>query len=322
MAQIRITRNIQFGESLINSQGERVNGLRLNGSFAINEFENEQYIYYDEDNDAWYLDTAGTGGSGGGGSELFLGDLLDVDLTGLQDSDVICFDQGSSTWVACDLISLIDANADCCTQNANDITVLQNDVSVLQGQVGGGGGGGGGLQFAVIDQGGATANNYSLTQASGLNELTARPNVTYYVQDLGNSVLAPFFLLPSNGSQNGGNPPVPGDRIRLQFGSGFTWVNQTNKNLRIGAQTGAVVGVWQHESIMHPQGQGYIETTDPQVAGQAYLRFDGIINAGLLTFAGFYIEFMCVEILGKVKWLVTSHSWHDPTGFAIAIDLS
>ena len=322
MAIIRLTRNVKFDETLINSQGERVNQIRLNGSFAINEFENESLIYYDRDNEAWYLDTSGSGGggSGGGGSEIALGDLIDVDLTNLADSDVICYDQPSNTWVACDFLSLIDANADCCAQNAGDITVLQNDVAVLQGQVGGGGGPGG-LQFAVIDQGGATGNNFNLTQASGLNELAARPNVTYYVQDLGNSVLAPFFLLPSDGTQNGGNPPIPGDKVRLQFGSGFTWVNQTNKNLRIGGQSGAIVGMWQNEFVFHAQGQGYLETTDPQVAGQAYIEFDGTLNSGATTFAGFYIEFQCVEVLGKVKWLVTTHSWLDNSGL-IVIGLS
>ena len=55
MALIRITRNLQLNQPLLNNKGERIDKLRLDGSFAFTEKDNEQYISFDRDADKWYI---------------------------------------------------------------------------------------------------------------------------------------------------------------------------------------------------------------------------------------------------------------------------
>ena len=59
MALIRITRDLQLTNPLFNIKGERIDKIRLDGSFAFNEYDNEQYLSFDRENSKWYfnLDT-------------------------------------------------------------------------------------------------------------------------------------------------------------------------------------------------------------------------------------------------------------------------
>ncbi len=177
--------------------------------------------------------------------------------------------------------------------------------------VSGGGGGGGGTPtptpttnpFAVIDQPFSSGGSgYNIIQGSTFSpDTNARPNSTYYIKDLGSATTA-IFLLPSDGSNNGGAAPIVGDRIRLQVGVGFSWAGNFNKRLRVGTQTGATVCLFQPYVP-----NGYIENTTGN-----YLEW----KSDSVPLAGLYIEFMCIEDT-PIKWVVTTHSWQDNSGIVV-----
>lgn len=56
MAQLELNRILKLREPLINSRGERVDKIKLDGSFILNEFRNSKYIYFDRATDSWQLD--------------------------------------------------------------------------------------------------------------------------------------------------------------------------------------------------------------------------------------------------------------------------
>lgn len=155
--------------------------------------------------------------------------------------------------------------------------------------------------FAVIDQPFSSGGSgYNLIQGSTFApDTNARPNTTYYIKDLGSATTG-IFLLPSDGSNNGGAVPVVGDRVRLQVGVGFSWAGNFNKRLRVGTQSGATVCLFQPFV-----SNGYIENTPSTNFLEWY--------SSVVPLSGLYIEFMCIED-APIKWVVTTHSWQDNSG--------
>jgi len=55
MARIKLTKTPFFKERLINIQGQNVQNLNLEGSFALNLRANESFISYDSSEESWFL---------------------------------------------------------------------------------------------------------------------------------------------------------------------------------------------------------------------------------------------------------------------------
>lgn len=56
MSKIRISKKLKLTKPLLNNIGERINDVKLDGSFVLYEKDNEEYIDYDRQEDKWTID--------------------------------------------------------------------------------------------------------------------------------------------------------------------------------------------------------------------------------------------------------------------------
>lgn len=120
---VKVTKYIQSVDYLLNDRGQSTPVVYFEDSFVLSVLDNETYLSYNVDEDAWYFDI-------GGCLPNKLSGLIDVSFNNLTDQNFLVYDAASDRWI--NDSSIIQNLQFQISNNATDI--LNNNNTMITNQ--------------------------------------------------------------------------------------------------------------------------------------------------------------------------------------------